>query len=238
MIIGISGKKQSGKDTVGQIIQLLSQGYNRDEVLQMLQYKGRANTSMWQIKKFAGKVKEILSLLTGIPMEELEDETVKESFLNAEWNDTEGNNIMTNRMALQWIGTDLFRDNFHPLTWVNALMKDYVGKDYPKRGIFFDSDTTHFETLFPNWIITDLRFRNEAAAIKGRGGITLRIERPNTKKEVNSGNLNGKLEHQSEVELDSYTSFDYFIVNSGNMKELIRKVEMFILKAKRDDKLR
>ena len=31
--------------------------------------------------------------------------------------------------------------------------------------------------MYPNWIITDVRFPNEADAIKGRGGIIIRVNR-------------------------------------------------------------
>ena len=88
MIIAISGKIGSGKDTVGKIIQYLTDiDTNNDntsyehylEILTHLEPN-------WQIKKFAGKLKQIVSILTGIPVEDLEKQKVKDRVLGEEWN--------------------------------------------------------------------------------------------------------------------------------------------------------
>lgn len=103
--------------------------------------------SNWQIKKFATKVKEVCSLLTGIPVEDFEKEEVKSSTLGEEWKQcfymsSNENKILldtpypkedtlykyhnlTVRELLQKVGTDAMRDVIHPDVWVNALMKDY-----------------------------------------------------------------------------------------------------------------
>ena len=64
MIIGINGKIGAGKDTVGTIIQGL-----------LLTSKKKS----FEIKKFAGKMKQIASLLTGIPVVKFEDQEFKET---------------------------------------------------------------------------------------------------------------------------------------------------------------
>ena len=92
-IIGISGKKQTGKDTVAKIIQgfdiyqtnkKVQQDYSfnnhfvRDYVL------GKVNPfppSSYEIKKFAGKLKQIVSIITGYSLEELEQEDIKNKVL-------------------------------------------------------------------------------------------------------------------------------------------------------------
>jgi hypothetical protein len=94
-LIGISGKIGSGKDTVGKIIQYLvitnmkdrSPNYFVDTFDDFLNcnkslYEG---VSTWQIKKFAGKLKQCVSIITGIPVEDLEKEEVKQSYLGGEW---------------------------------------------------------------------------------------------------------------------------------------------------------
>ena len=63
---------------------------------------------------------------------------------------------MTPRKMLQQVGTDLFRNQLHPNTWVNATFANYHDN---------------------NWIITDVRFPNELEAIKKHNGITIRINR-------------------------------------------------------------
>lgn len=132
MIIGISGYSGSGKDLAGTIIQEIS-------------------LNKWHVKKWAGKLKTIASMLTGIPVEKFEDQEFKKTDLGPEWN-------MTVRDFLQKLGTDAVRDGLHTNAWVNAVMADY--------------------TTESNWIITDTRFPNEAEAIKKAGGIVIRINRP------------------------------------------------------------
>jgi len=207
MIIGIAGKKQVGKDTAGNMIQYLTSEVKSnltfvefmEDVGITIEWINRG--SKWEIKKFAEKVKRVLMVLTDIRRSALEKEEVKQEFLGSEWRDKEGNDIITNRMALQWIGTDLFRDNFHPNTWVNALMSEYEFKD--------------------NWIITDVRFPNEVKAIKERKGIVIYISR-----EIETS----EIEHKSEVALNSYNEFDYKIDNNGTIKELLSKITNILIK--------
>lgn len=193
MIISISGYAGSGKDSVGRIIQELTheapEGFPKD-----LFYA-------WEIKKWAGKLKTIASMLTGIPVEKFEDQEFKKTNLGPEWN-------MTVRDFLQRIGTDGLRTGLHENTWVNALMADYTG--------VYDIDTDR--TTWPNWIITDTRFPNEAKAVKEAGGITIRVERPG----VSAINA-----HPSETALDSW-EFDYVIINDGSLEDLTSKVKQIL----------
>ena len=62
MIISISGKIGSGKDTVAEIIKQMS--FDKP----------------WEIKKWAGKLKEVATILTGIPVEKFEDQEFKQTF--------------------------------------------------------------------------------------------------------------------------------------------------------------
>ena len=92
MIIGISGKKQSGKDTVAKIIQgfdiwkknlALQTEYPLSNVFVRAYVLNRVSiyVSYWQVKKFASTLKEIVSILTGFKVEDLEKEEVKNSNL-------------------------------------------------------------------------------------------------------------------------------------------------------------
>ena len=92
MIIGISGKISSGKDTVGSIIQYLMDknelrftNLNTEEDFNSYMKNKHNLRCVWKIKKFAGKVKQIVSLLTGVSVEDLEKEEVKNSKLSDEW---------------------------------------------------------------------------------------------------------------------------------------------------------
>lgn len=190
-IIAVSGKMGSGKDTVGQIIQTLA-------------------GESWEVKRFSHKIKVMATLITGIPIEKFEDQEFKRTDLGDEWNLTTHHWAypvtypMTVRDMLQKIGTEAMRNNLHQDVWVNALMIDYV------RG-------SQLETL-PNWVITDCRFLNEAAAIKRKKGIIVRVERPN----IMTNDM-----HQSEIELDRY-DFDYVIQNDGTLEELTEKVRVIL----------
>jgi hypothetical protein len=189
MIIGINGYAGSGKDTVGTILQQIDKD------------------SHWEIKKWAGKLKQVAELLTGIPVEKFEDQEFKKTNLGKQWNDRI-NNPMSVRDFLQKLGTEGLRDGLHTNTWVNALMADYkcVPADRAPNG--WDC---------PNWIITDTRFPNEAQAIKDAGGIIIRVTRPGI------GPVN---DHPSETGLNQW-KFDYEIQNDSSLNELINSVRIF-----------
>lgn len=91
-IISISGKKGSGKDTIGKIIKYLivENARKKDgrESLGTFNKKFVYNTYPeynFQIKKFADKLKDIVCLLIGCTREQLEDREFKEKELGEEW---------------------------------------------------------------------------------------------------------------------------------------------------------
>lgn len=237
MIIGISGKMGSGKDTVGQIIhQLMS--VHKDSV---------HNTSVdyslldngWETKKYADKLKDIVCMLIGCTREQLEDRDFKESELGTEWNklvdhiDAQAEAMlgdgrcqkvvkMTPRKMLQLLGTEAGREIIHPNIWVNSLFADYKPLNIEARASM-GNVVDYSNCEFPKWIVTDMRFPNELQAIKRRGGLTIRVNRPSTDK--SAGN------HPSETALDN-AEFDYVIENTGSITDLMLAVKQ-ILKLKR-----
>lgn len=258
MIIGLSATIGNGKDTVFQILQYLdykkSNGHcNIDEWLSVDQDL-RNSMSKIENKKFAYKLKLMVSLITGCDVTDLEKEEFKNSLVPLESlykltpiikgsvfeTDVEKEQY-TYRELLQTIG-DGFRNLICKDIWANSLFTDY--------------------TEDQKWIITDLRYENEFDAIKQKGGINIRIERKRTfydwqsyfnldfnnqqfllkgLKMFKSEFLNmikkiyeGKenffkvYEHQSETGLNKYYSegkFDYVIINDGSIEELVEKVE-------------
>ena len=226
MIIGINGYSGSGKDTVGIIIQYLNclnvGGNPIEEVCKNYEdhEEWLYEQSNWEIRKFAGKLKDIASHLTGIDIEDFEDQEFKKTNLGREWwtvdyvkrykeeNPTEDSipveitevmKPMTVRDFLQKLGTDGLRTGLHPNVWVNALMVDYIEDE-------------------SNWIITDTRFENEAIAIKNKGGIIIRIDRPGVKP-INN--------HPSETGLDHW-NFDYKIQNLDDIFALKQTVQQIL----------
>lgn len=199
---------------------------------------GLESASRWQIKAFAQKLKQIAALLTGISEESMDRQEVKAQQLGKEWdtlrihylNDAQKaeihpslaksytvskgvNSTLTLREFLQLLGTDAIRDHLHRNTWVNALMVDYKPKDLATES----DEQPHL--IFPNWIITDMRFPNECDAVKAKDGITIRVNR----KWMLQTEVNGTPLHSSETALDNH-KFDYTIDNSGTIDELIPKV--------------
>jgi hypothetical protein len=165
MIIGLSGYAKSGKDTVASFITELH--------------------PQWEVKKFSGKLKDVASILTGVPAHLFEDQAFKTRHIIG-WD-------MTVRELLQRVGTEGIRNGVHPDAWVNALFADYYQHD--------------------KWIITDVRFPNEAEAIRERGGKLIRVVRPGISA-VNS--------HSSETALDDW-DFDAVINNDGTLEDLKRE---------------
>ena len=177
-IISISGKIGSGKDTIADIIMQYTP-YHR-----------------WQVKKFAGKLKDIAEILTGVPKINFEDQEFKQQDMGPEWG-------MTYRDLLQKLGTEAMRSGLHKNVWVNALFSDY------QFNIEEDEQVSY-------WIITDSRFPNELAAVKEHNGIAIKVIR-------DSGNTIGTT-HTSETALDDYTDWDYVINNNGTLEELKTQV--------------
>lgn len=97
------------------------------------------------------------------------------------------------RRLLQVMGTEVGRAMLGEDVWVRRAMKSLPAK-----------------TVF-----TDMRFPNEANAIRKRGGLVWRVNRPKFVA------VNG---HVSETALDSYT-FDAVINNAGDLEFLAEQVE-------------
>lgn len=199
MLLGIGNKKQSGKDLAAKIIivdklrdSFFPTGSIKPDTLEEFYDAERdfiTSISGIEIKKFATKLKEVVSVISGCHLHELEDNTFKKGkfpFL------TDKKEQITYREALQYVGTDLFRNSF-PQIWVDALFLNYN----PSK----------------KWIITDVRFKNEAEKIRNLGGKLLNIKRKNDNTDT----------HPSETELDDY-DWDYVIENNGGIQDLINNI--------------
>lgn len=199
-LIGISGKMGSGKDTAALLIKRVLSNHELTDntIAHLVQNPSPTlkDDSGWQIKKFSTKLKEVVSVLTGAPVEKLDDQNFKKHMISETWD-------MTFRELMQKIGTEAMRDNVSQDVWVNSLFDGY----------------DEFRSFGPyrKWIITDVRFKNEAAAIKARGGIILRIENDRVIKS----------NHTSETELDVYP-FDYIIDNNKTLEEFAIEIRKFL----------
>jgi len=246
MILSISGKKGSGKDLVGKIIQYWSicswDTYleDKEDGTVMAEMNGAKSFSEWEIKKFAGKVKEVCSIITGVPLYLWEDNDFKQSYLDSNWDldipvSTDPQSIIDGvhytkkfsvRSMMQKVGTDAIRDMIHPNTWITALFADYklvsakFGTiDYSNPNVKFQQIGDESVIEYPNWIITDTRFPNEIEAIKKRGGITINVVRNNGTRTIDI--------HPSETSLDTYI-FDHVLDNDSDIDSLMVKVRTLL----------
>ena len=74
-----------------------------------------------------------------------------------------------------------------------------------------------------NLIITDVRYRNEAEAIKNNNGVNIKIKRKDKQ------SIHGE-SHISETNLDDDYLVDYVINNDGNLDDLKEKAKKLIKK--------
>lgn len=234
MIIGISGKIKSGKDTVAKMIQGINCSFDKDQIIYHSQREGFSESS-WEIKKFAHKVKQVAAVILGFDVKSFENQDFKKLTLSEltgqDWSilvpRVEGGTPkvireITVRELLQKIGTEFGREMIHPNIWVLALFSEY--KPYNAKG-----DSNWEEES--NWLIPDTRFPNEVKAIKERNGIVIRVNRallPPTK--LSDGSVIQSTrdpynEHPSETALDNYNDFDYVIDNNGSLEDLFVKVK-------------
>jgi len=91
MIIGVSGKKQHGKDSVTRMFNwiIASKKLGKDQLPPMRDYVLDHSIEIdvgWKFKKYADKLKDIICMLTGCTREQLEDDEFKNSFMPIEWN--------------------------------------------------------------------------------------------------------------------------------------------------------
>lgn len=204
MLIGIHGKIGHGKDTVAKIIKELDADV--------------------EIKKFAQAVKNLCAELIGCDVLDFEDAEFKKSILPKEWSyytieedDTSSKHVicedvieqakqrgkmikhhrMTVRDLLQLVGTEGGRLGVHPNIWVNSTLKDYTYSD--------------------KWVISDLRFPNEARRIKDLGGFLVKVVRDEVPVVEN--------EHASEKALDKFDNWDYIVYNNYDLESLYDTIE-------------
>ena len=151
-IYGIAGKKQSGKNTVAKIWQLLDLWnstkdlHNKSDIEFVtsylnkdISYKHAPNYgSSWVQKAYADKLKEIACLLLGCTREQLEDNDFKESPLGDQWKVYTGNIPSTTGRY----------DDRKLFTSVDSLYDYYQGLGYKPETI-----TVNVKTLTPRLLL-------------------------------------------------------------------------------------
>lgn len=217
-IIVISGLKNSGKDTVADMLQYCLSVPEPFRKYWMYRHYRYAFNSTYEKVAFADSLKDTLSVLFGIPVEKFYERDFKEHFYikGLEITDTPDNildedsfikmlnkkdfsflktHFITIRQLLQCFGTEIVRGLFGNAFWAERAMKHN----------------------FDKMIITDLRFKVELDAVRKRNGLVLYIDNPNCIPEQHAS--------ESEVlEMKDNHDFDFIIENNGTLEDLFNKI--------------
>lgn len=145
---------------------------------------------------FAWPIKQMLNVLLDV-----DDEAWK----NREWRETPLEEFgRSPRYLAQTLGTEWGRDRVSPNIWINLCLskiRDNVG----------DLDA----------VICDVRFDNEALAIKNAGGYVIDVRRLGTDTK--------SPDHTSEVGIRDYNRcVDYVVSNYGSVNDLQQQVEVIL----------
>lgn len=217
-IIVISGLKNSGKDTVADMLQYCLSVPEPFRKYWMYRHYRYAFNSTYEKVAFADSLKDTLSVLFGIPIEKFYERDFKEHFYikGLEITNSPDNvldessfiemlskkdfsflktHFITIRQLLQCFGTEIVRDLFGDAFWAERAMKH----------------------TFDKMIITDLRFKVELEAVRKRNGLVLYIDNPNCTPEQHAS--------ESEVlEMKNNHDFDFIIENNGTLEDLFNKI--------------
>lgn len=158
-------------------------GVGKDEAARFL--KTAIGADKVAVRGFATTLKEAAGLVFNLSEEQMYG-TLKEV--------EDSRYSVSPRHILQKFGNDL-RELFWDSVWIDALVNKIP--ELEKQG---------YEYLF----VTDVRYPNEAEALKKMGATLIKIER-------NSRKLPGNPNHSSETAMNDYSSWDYVINNDASL---------------------
>jgi hypothetical protein len=174
MLIGLCGYIGSGKDTCGSILE---------------QHHG------FQRLAFAAAIKDIVSILFGWDRDDLDGTTHSSrewrEKVDVWWTEQLGR-IVTPRIILQTVGTEMFRDCLSPRFWTTVLKR----KIEQIQQVQYNISTEYKRNQGSRIVITDCRFPEEIELIKSLGGIIVYVDRSS---DINSRQL--EFSHSSEHHL-------------------------------------
>jgi len=259
MIIGINGKIGTGKDTVGKIIQYLTDEYAVKDKLTYNEWlkeyyeieEGNNKTaSSWAVKKFADKLKDIVCLLLDCTREQLEDREFKEKELGEEWNYVLQDGIPLTvdqaKRDKEFPFNERYIQRLTPRLLLQLLGTD-CGRNIIHPNIWVNALMSEYKitesyrgVILNKGVFTDIDWKSNNAP----NWIITDMRFPNELKavkdrdgitiRVNRYDITGqgKLNpHSSETALDD-AEFDYEIINDGTIEDLIKKVKKVLLKEK------
>lgn len=249
MIVGISGKKQSGKNTVAKIWQLLESWHNNfeGEAYYWVKHKSiktdieyslsKANNycSWWEQKPFAEKLKHITCTLFLCSMEDLEKEEFKNSYLPdglscyKVYTDTIDNDGRLIRTIYKAEEAEKAKKNYIKVGYKNAFI-DQERLTYREFLQLLGTDMMRSMVHPDIWVIT--RFLDYQ---QDSHWLIPDVRFPNEAKAIlEKGGFIIRIEkealskdnHPSEIALDGHKNlFKYTINNNGSLEELAKQVK-------------
>ena len=152
------------------------------------------NATGYEVRSFATPLKKMVCALVGCTMDDLEDYDYKENTEVPEhlWAYC-ANGKHTIRALMQGLGDLMRKEN--PDVFIECTLNS---KD--------------------DFLVSDCRFPNEAKAVKERGGIVIKVVRPDAQ---------AKDSHQSETLIDEIDA-DYTIWNDTTLKNLEANVDSLV----------
>lgn len=143
---------------------------------------------------------QMVSAMTGLPVEQLADRKIKEA--DIDWVGT------SPRRLLQTLGTEWGRGTLGDDIWIKNLFRR------------IDKYSAALGRWQAGFVITDVRFANEAKAIRERGGHIIEIVRPTPL----SGVPDEARQHSSEAGVPN-DLVDVTIVNDTDVASLLVRVD-------------
>lgn len=265
--IVVSGKIQSGKDTIGNIIQYLtSECYQNKDKHIFRTYEQFCSApdnndnnvfnskyqSPYEVKKFAGKLKQIVSILTGYSLSDLEQEFVKNQTLPSEWDRLFATSMNGNKLSPYFTNAIDVKNWMKSLPWYKRLYYfNYKIKREPItiRLLLQEVGTDAMRNIIhPNvWVnalLSEYQASVEYDDTTTDGNIwtyplwiitDCRFKNElaaTTKLGFISIRVNRKTSkqsnHQSEIDLDK-SSFDWEINNDGTLEDLFDTIKQILI---------
>ena len=225
-IIAFCGNKGAGKDTSASMMQFL---LNTPKIFHFYwiyeHFRFIKNLGKWKITSFAKPLKEVLSIILGVPIEKFEDRDFKENYcvnlnnLKIEKVNPFETPLMTDRFFSK-VAKELDINTIKHYNITIRQMLQYVGTECLRRLI--SEDVWINATLKRNKIIiSDLRFKREFETLDNHKSFRILIERPG----FGAGN------HPSEkeiLELKANRNFEGYVNNNGTLKDLFYKIKKLI----------
>lgn len=185
-IVGIAGRKRHGKDT----------GAN------YLREGGFTATAL------ADPCKQIVMDLYGLTWDQVYGSDAEKEAVDLRWG-------LSPRRIMQLMGTGVGR-LIHPETWIRKCLENIRAGQEGHPHVVRDDVRRCFRTRntpTTAWVISDIRFPNEAAHVRAAGGVVIKVVRPG---------MPDTDTDESETSVDLVEA-DHIIDNDGSLEDLRKK---------------